>query len=141
CTAGLSGTPTAGGTGVSGKSVSFSVTGTGVGSAVTDGSGVATLSAVSLSGIGAGTYPSGVAASFAEDGGYGSSDGTASLTVDQADQTITFTNPGTHTFGDPDFQVNPTSDSGLTVSVAAGASDQCTLDSATAPANVHITGG
>jgi hypothetical protein len=71
---------------VSGKSVSFTLNGTPVpGSATTDVNGVATLSGVSLSGISAGTYASGVGASFAGDSGYAASSGTAQLTVNKGD--------------------------------------------------------
>jgi len=52
-----------------------------VGSATTNGSGVATKTGVSLSGIYPGFYPSGVGASFAGDSSYSASSGTASLTV------------------------------------------------------------
>jgi hypothetical protein len=52
-----------------------------VGSAITNSSGVATKTGVSLSGIYPGTYPSGVGASFAGDSFYSPSSGTASLTV------------------------------------------------------------
>jgi hypothetical protein len=52
-----------------------------VGSAITNGSGVATKTGVSLSGIYPGIYPSGVGASFAGDSFYSASNGTASLTV------------------------------------------------------------
>jgi len=52
-----------------------------VGSAITNGSGVATKTGASLSGILPGTYPTGVGASFAGDSSYSPSSGTASLTV------------------------------------------------------------
>jgi hypothetical protein len=60
-TTALSATLTASGTGVSGKSIAFVLNGNAVGSALTDVSGVASLSNVSLSGIGAGMYPPAVA--------------------------------------------------------------------------------
>jgi hypothetical protein len=63
-----------------------------VGSAITNSSGVATETGVSLSGIYPGTYPSGVGASFAGDSFYSPSSGTASLTVVYG--TCTGTNPG-----------------------------------------------
>jgi hypothetical protein len=52
-----------------GKTINFSLNGASVGSAVTDGSGVASLNNVSLAGINAGDYPYGAAASYA--GGVG----------------------------------------------------------------------
>jgi len=52
-----------------------------VGGAITNGSGVATKTSVSLSGIYPGFYPSGVGASFAGDSSYAPSSGTASLRV------------------------------------------------------------
>jgi len=48
-----------------GKTISFTLNGNPVGTATTNGSGVATKTDASLSGILPGTYPSGVAASFA----------------------------------------------------------------------------
>ena len=67
---------------LSGKTINFSLNGNGVGSAVTDGSGVASLSNASLAGIACGVYPTGVGASFAGDPPYLSSSATNSLTVD-----------------------------------------------------------
>jgi len=130
----LSATLTAGGTGVSGKSISFTQNGNPAGSASTNGSGIATLSNVSLSGIGAGTYPSGVGASFAGDGSYASSAGTNSLTVVKANQTIAFGVLGAKTYGDPSFTVSATASSGLVVSFSA--SGNCTIATTT----VTITG-
>ena len=63
----LSATLTAGGTGVSGKTISFTLNGNPAGTGSTNGSGVATISNVSLSGVGAGSYPTGVGASFVGD--------------------------------------------------------------------------
>ncbi len=87
----LSATLTSSGSGVSGKSVAFTLNGSSVGSASTNGSGVATLSSVSLAGINAGSYPTGVGASFAGDGSFDASSGSNSLTVNKADQTINVT--------------------------------------------------
>ena len=64
-TASLAATLTSGGDPVAGKSVSFTVNGSAVGSATTNASGVATLASVSLGGIDAGSYPTGIAAAFA----------------------------------------------------------------------------
>jgi hypothetical protein len=128
-TATLSATLTAGGTGVSGKPISFTLNGNPVGSASTDISGIATLSNASLSGIGAGTYGSGVGASFAGDATYASSSGTNSLTVAKASQTITFAALGAKTYGDANFTVGATASSGLTVSFSA--SGNCTIAATT----------
>ncbi|MBE0683215.1 MAG: sortase [Anaerolineales bacterium] len=83
---------------VSGKTINFTLNGVSAGSAVTNGSGIASIPAASLAGINAGTYPggvgsvgSGVGASFAGDSGYGASSGTAMLTVNQAASTVTVT--------------------------------------------------
>ena len=124
-----SATLTTGGSGVSGKSVSFTLNGNSVGSAMTNGSGVATLSNVSLSGINAGSYPSGVGASFAGDASYTASNGTNSLTVDPANQTISV---GTHAPAsatyNTSFTVAATSSSGLAVSYSS--SGVCTNNGA-----------
>src|SRR5262249_11754658 len=58
-TANLSATLTSSGTGVGGKTVNFTLNGNNAGSGVTDGSGVATVSGASLTGISAGSYPGG----------------------------------------------------------------------------------
>ncbi len=85
----LSATLTAGGDGVGGKTIDFTLNGTGVGSATTDTNGIATLSGVSLSGLDAGSYPGFVGASFAGDTTHGPSSGSTSLTVGRAELTIT----------------------------------------------------
>ena len=89
----LSATLTSGANPVPGQSVDFTLNGSGVGSATTDGSGVATLSNVSLSGINAGPYPTGVSASFAGASGLAASSGSNSLTVDKATATMAFDSP------------------------------------------------
>jgi hypothetical protein len=80
-TVNLSATLTSSGSPVSGKTLNFTLNGNPVGSAITNGSGVATKTGVSLAGINPGFYPSGVGASFAGDSSYSPSSGTASLTV------------------------------------------------------------
>src|SRR5204863_8281620 len=121
----LSATLTAGGNGVNGKSVAFTLNGNSVGSALTNGSGLASLSNVSLAGIGAGTYATGVGASFAGDGTYSGSNGTNSLTISQASQSIAFGALASKTYGDSNFTVSATASSGLTVTFAA--SGTCTI--------------
>jgi hypothetical protein len=130
----LSATLTAGGTGVSGKSISLSLNGNPIGSASTDDSGIATLPTASLSGIDAGTYPSGVGASFAGDAGYASSGGSNRLTIAKTEQTITFGALAARTYGDADFTVTATVSSGLAASFAA--TGNCTIATTT----VTITG-
>jgi uncharacterized repeat protein (TIGR01451 family) len=99
-TANLSATLTAGaGTPVSGKTINFTLNGNSVGSAVTDGSGVATLLNASLAGINAGSYPNGVGASFAGDASYLASNGSAALTVNKAASVITWSNPADIVYG------------------------------------------
>jgi uncharacterized repeat protein (TIGR01451 family) len=90
-TVNLSATLTDGVNPLSGQTISFTLNGNGVGSAVTNGSGVATLSNVSLAGINAGSYPTGVGASFAGNGIYLASSGSNSLTVNKANTTTTVT--------------------------------------------------
>lgn len=113
------------GTAVAGKTISFTLNGTPAGSAVTDASGVATVSAASLVGINAGTYPGGVAATFAGDTGFATSSGSNTLTVAKLSQTITFDPLANRTFGEPDFGVTATASSGLAVTFAA--TGQCTV--------------
>ena len=85
----MSATLTSGASGVSGKPINFTLNGTSVGSAVTNGSGVATLNNASLAGINAGSYSTGVGASFAGDNSFATSSGTASFTVNKATPTVT----------------------------------------------------
>ena len=132
--ANLSATLTAGGTGVSEETVSFTLNGNSVGSGVTDGSGIATVSNVSLAGINAGSYPGGIAATFAGDSSYTTGSGTAALTIVQTDQTITFDALSNKNFGDPDFAVSATASS--TLAVIFSASGKCSVAGAT----VHLTG-
>ena len=84
----LSATLTSNSSPVSGKMITFTLNGNPAGTGVTDGTGVATVTNVSLSGINAGTYPLAVAASFAGDGGYSATTGTAGLTVNPASLTV-----------------------------------------------------
>jgi hypothetical protein len=132
-TTNLSATITAGGTGVSGETVSFALNGNSAGSATTDGSGSATVLNASLTGINPASYPSGIAATFAGDSSYQTSSGTASLTVSKADQAITFGALSGQSFGDPDFTIGATASSSLAVSFTAGGNCSVTGSS------VHLT--
>jgi Pectate lyase superfamily protein len=80
----LTATLTSGGAPVGNEPVLFTLNGTAVGSAVTNGNGVATLPGVRLTGIARGTYAGAVAASFAGDADYTGSGGSTSLVVTQA---------------------------------------------------------
>jgi hypothetical protein len=66
--------------GISGETVSFTLDGTSVGTAVTDSSGVATLAGITTSDS-VGTYTGDLTASFAGDTNYLQSQGTGNLTV------------------------------------------------------------
>ncbi|HEY7025158.1 MAG TPA: Ig-like domain repeat protein [Candidatus Limnocylindrales bacterium] len=87
-TATLTATLKSGANAVVGKSVSFKLSGTTVGSASTNSSGVATVNNVSLAGIPVGNYPTGVSASWAGDGSFASSSGSAQLSVSQASSSV-----------------------------------------------------
>lgn len=91
-TATLTATLQAGSAGVASKSVAFSINSSVVGSASTDSSGVATLSNVSLTGIGAGNHA--VSASFAGDSSHLASNGSGMLAVSKATTTTTVTCDG-----------------------------------------------
>ena len=86
---------------ISGKTITFTLNGNAVGSAVTNGSGIASLTGASLAGVNAGFYASGVVANFAGDVSFAASNGSNSLTVDPKPATWT-TNAATKTYGDAD---------------------------------------
>ena len=88
----------AGTTGVAGRSVSFSLNGSPVGSATTDATGTARRT-VSVAGINAGAYPSAVSATFSGDSQFAGSSGTGSLTVSQATPTLTWSSPSAIPYG------------------------------------------
>lgn len=77
----------AGGSPLAGKAIAFAIDGTSVGTAVTDGNGVATLSNVSLAALDPGYYP--FTASFAGDEGYDPASGSETLTVYYEARTLT----------------------------------------------------
>ena len=91
----------AGGSALSGKTVTFTLNGASFANntATTDASGVAQLSNVSLAGINAGTYASGVGASFAASGNLNASSGSGSLTIAKATPVISWSNPSAITYG------------------------------------------
>lgn len=102
----LSATLTANGSPIAGKNIRFTLNGHDAGSATTDGSGVATLKDVSLTGLSVASYP--ITASFAGDADYGASSGSSTLTIDKAEPAITWDNPADITYGTPlgDTQLN-----------------------------------
>src|SRR5204863_19986 len=115
---------------LSGKTVSFTLNSSSVGSTTTDSNGVATLSGVSLSGINAGTYADVVGSSFAGDANYAGSGGTGTLTVTKADQTITV---GTHA------PANATYNTNFSVAATANSSLAVAYSSAGVCTNVGAT--
>ncbi len=90
-TANVTATLTVGDTGVSGKTVTFTHVATTLGTALTDANGVATLSAASFVGVGAGSYPTGIGASFTGDSDYNAASDTNTLAVNKANTTTTIT--------------------------------------------------
>jgi hypothetical protein len=99
-------TATSGGTGIAGKTIVFTVNGAAVcggggqpACPTTDSGGVATLATVSLAGVGAGSYPAGVGASFAGDATHATASDTAALTVNKAAAALTQVQ-GVTTYGD-----------------------------------------
>jgi hypothetical protein len=91
----------AGGAAVSGKSVTFTLNGANFANntATTNTNGVATLNNVSLAGINAGSYSSGVGASFAASGNLNASSGSNSLTIAKATPIVSWSNPADITYG------------------------------------------
>lgn len=95
----LSATLTSETTKLSGKEVSFSINGVLVGTATTDATGVAALTNVSLNGFNAGEYTNAVAAMFEGDSNYSGSTTTSNLSVNKAEQTITWNTPAPIVYG------------------------------------------
>jgi hypothetical protein len=133
---------TSAGSAVSGANVSFTLRGTGVGSAVTDPTGVATLTGVSLGTNDAGGYATGVGASFAGTATTAASSGSGSLSIARASSTTDVTcSGGPFTFdGTP---IEPCSASvtgvgGLSLVEAPGYADN--VDAGTATASYAFAG-
>ena len=105
------------------ETIAFTLHGSSVGTATTNADGVATLTGVSLAGFNAGTYSNYLAASFAGDASYGSSNGAANLTVTKDSLTITANNQ-TMVYGGADpilsYTVSGTLYYGDTYSVISG---------------------
>jgi hypothetical protein len=99
-----------------------------------DGTFSATFNTAALN---ASTTPYPLAYSFATDNNFSAgSDNTTTLTVNKANQTITFAALTDKIYGDADFAVSATATSGLAVTFTAAATDKCTVTGTT----VHITG-
>jgi Bacterial Ig-like domain (group 3)/Calx-beta domain/MBG domain len=84
----LKATLSATGASLAGKSIKFSLNGTSVGTALTDADGLAVLNNVSLGGINAGTYATGISAEFAGDAELTAGNGAGQLTVLKADPSL-----------------------------------------------------
>jgi hypothetical protein len=127
----LSATLASGANGVPNETVSFKLNGSSVGSAATNASGVATLNNASLAGINVGSYPTGVAASFAGDSSFLTSSSSNSLTVSKAAQAIVISThaPANAAFGGQ-FTVAATG-GGSGNPVTYGSSGSCTHAGAT----------
>jgi len=89
----LSATLTSGGNPLAGKTIAFALNGNAAGTATTDTNGVATLTGAALTGIGAGSYPSGVSATFAGDDVYAAGSGSGALEVAKASSSTEVTCP------------------------------------------------
>ncbi len=76
------------GTAVAGALVTFTLNGQAAGGATTNASGVASVTGASLAGIGSGTYPTGIGASFAGTANRIASSGAAALTVGPAEEEL-----------------------------------------------------
>jgi hypothetical protein len=124
---------------VAGRTVTFSLNGVVMGTAVTNASGIATLSNVSLAGINAGTYPVGVSANFAGDSQFSGTSGSAILTVNKLPLTVTTQN-ASRFFGDanPVFTYVITGFvNNETTAVVSGAASCSTSASATSVPNSY----
>lgn len=115
-----------GATASSGLSPSYTSSDTGV---VTVSGGTATV-------VGAGTATL-TARQAGNDNYQAASEVTRTLTVDKASQTITFPAPAARAYGDPDFNLGASVDSGLTLSYASASPAVATVDSA---GNVSLVG-
>ncbi|MGC2698019.1 MAG: MBG domain-containing protein [Candidatus Angelobacter sp.] len=131
----LSATLTTSGGPLSGKTVSFTLNGSPAGSAATDATGLASVSA-SLTGLSAGSYP--VIASFAGDANNTAASGSATLTVNPAVLTVTAAD-ASRIYGDPNPAFGFTITgfvNGETSSVVSG-SPSCTSSDPTAAVGTY----
>ena len=136
-------TRTTGGAAVSGATIAFTIDGNSAGSAVTNGSGVATFSTYNPSALSVASHN--VQASFAgatiSSTVYGAStSSTQTLAVTQAGQAITFGVLGNKIYGDPPFTVSATGGaSGNPVTFTASPAGVCT-SGGTNGSTITITG-
>jgi large repetitive protein len=84
-----------------GRTVSFALAGTAVGSALTDTNGFAVFGPVSLAGINAGTYVGAIGASFTGDASYLASTGAADLTIFRQTPFVRWAFPSPIVYGTP----------------------------------------
>ena len=123
------------GSAVYNASFSVAATGGGSGNAVTFSSGGVCTNSGDTFTMTSGTGTCSVKFDQAGDANYNAAPQvTESVTAQKASQSITFTPLPDKTYGDPDFTVSATADSGLAVGFAA--SGNCTVTGAT----VHLTG-
>ncbi|MFL6387045.1 MAG: MBG domain-containing protein [Terriglobales bacterium] len=122
---------------LAGKTISFSLNGTSIGSAVTDATGLASVPA-SLVGIAAGSYPAGVTASFAGDATNKAASGSADFTVNPAVLTVTSAD-ATRIYGDPNtaFAFNITGFVNGETAAAVSGSPSCTSSAPTAAVGTY----
>ena len=131
---------TSGASPVGGVTVTFTLPGGAAGPAVTDASGVATLAGASLGTTGAGSYPTGVGASFAGTSTRAASSGTGALTIARAGSTTVVTCADATFTGSPlePCSASVTGVGGLDQSLAVGYADN--TDAGTAHASASFDG-
>ncbi len=131
-------TSSASSAGIANETVSFMLDGASVGTAITNSSGVATLTGVPTSDP-VGTDPNGVVASFAGDTTFSGSSGTGDLVVSPAD--TTFMNVvGTGTVASGTATLTATLTSTVTGAALSGVTVSFTLGTTTAPATTDSNG-
>jgi hypothetical protein len=94
-------TETIGSAPISGMTIDFTLNDVSVGNALTDGSGVATLSGVDISSLASGTYDNAIRADFVTAGGYEGTFGLADLVIVGIPLTVT-ADPQARYYGYPD---------------------------------------
>ena len=116
----LTATLSSGGNPVPTKSIEFRLNGTLAGTAVTDGSGTATLNIASVTSVNAGVYGSGVNASFTADSIYDDASDDASLTVAAKPITVTAVSDSKTYDGSASSSASPSIAPGLAGSDTSG---------------------
>lgn len=87
-TVSIAATLASGNSGLTGRTVSFTLNGIAIGSTQTDSNGTATLNNVSLAGINAGTYANGIRADFVGDANFSTATSTSVLEVSKATPSV-----------------------------------------------------